>query len=721
MKMIFGPRQASYGPASRVRFAPLAVTLVALACLIQQPNPAQAAQATEAPPAPTARPAGLSGIPAELAAWRTTLVFAERGDWDRALAVGGQADSRELRDVLVWLMLSDSDRPTDFETLADFLEAHPDWPGLRDLQYRAESLIQDASSPARRLAYFAVHPPITSAGRLAYLGALKDVGRTDEMAAEAKRLWRSIELSRGDEERFLEDFGQSITQQDHIDRLDAMLWRGKEGAARHMFDRVPDGWRKLADARIRLHYRKAVVDKALNAIPSALRTDPGLIYERARWRRKGGMTGAAREMMIGAPGDEEFQRLWWNERSWHAREALNEGLYSDAYLIAASHNQTRGIGFATGEWMAGWLALRFLNRPEDALVHFTAMHGNVGTPISLSRGAYWAGRAAQELGDDPLAATWYRRAAEHATTFYGQLAAAKLGETAPPLELDSWPSPDRIREFRESELVRVATALLRIGHTDMAERFLFAVNGQIEAPDHAMLLADLAIQAGLPKVAVFTARRSARIGATLIDRGYPIADLPEGDGPDPALVHAIIRQESSFDRKAISRVGARGLMQLMPATAKMTAASIDLPYRLGGLLSDPDYNMTLGRTYLGQMLDRFDGSYVMAIASYNAGPHRVDQWVKRNGDPRDPAVDIIDWIEKIPFSETRNYVQRVLEAAQVYRTKLPAAQNTLQAAVRRADAGSARDVWCVFACGRALDGGTQIPTRLVDAEKETGG
>jgi soluble lytic murein transglycosylase len=313
---------------------------------------------------------------------------------------------------------------------------------------------------------------------------------------------------------------------------------------------------------------------------------------------------------------------------------------------------------------------------------------------------------------------WYGKAAEHGTTFYGQLAGARLGMDEPKLALDGWPTNDQVVAFQSLGPIRVAAELVRIGHKELAELFLFSVYRNMETETDAILLADMALKSDLPKVAVFTARRAARLGATLVERGYPVIELDPEIGPDIALVHAIIRQESSFDREAMSRVGARGLMQLMPATAKQTSASIDLPYRLGGLLTDGAYNISLGRAYLRQMLDRFDGSLVMAIASYNAGPQRVDQWIIRNGDPRDPKVDIVDWIELIPFSETRNYVQRVLEALQVYRSRLATDAQVVQAA--GPTAAKARDVWCVFKCGVLLDGGKKPAAIVVENEAKTG-
>lgn len=701
----------------RTLFAAAVKMACVTALLSQPPGPADAA---EPPVVPTLRPADLAGLPPkDLAAWRTILVFAEQGEWDRALAVTGQADNAELGAVLKWLALRDSGVPTDFETASMFLDAHPDWPGLRPIRARAETLMPEDLPAARKIDYFERHRPLSNDAILAHLHALKSAGRDDALAARVREVWSTIEFSKDAQRDFLKAFGSHLTEQDHVDRLDGMLWRGREGAARHMLDLVPSGWVKLADARLRLRYGKAGVDAAISAVPKSLVEHPGLIYERARWRRNKGLESAARDLLLGAPGDPDFQKRLWNERNLQIRNAIEDRNYTDAYLLAAGHNQLDGIGFATAEWLAGWVALRYLDRPEDAFRHFTVMHGNVGTPISLSRGAYWAGRAAEAMKDKAALTEWYRKAAEHGTTFYGQLAAARLGMEEPPLDLDGWPTKEQVVAFQNKGPIRAATELLRIGHRDLAERFLFAVYGDMSDGTDAILLADMALKSGLPKVAVFTARRAGRLGASLVERGYPVIDLDPKIGPELALVHAIIRQESSFDREAISRVGARGLMQLMPATAKATSASIDLPYRLGGLLADGDYNIALGRAYLRQMLDRFDGSLVMAIASYNAGPHRVDQWIIRNGDPRDPNVNIVDWIEQIPFSETRNYVQRVLEALQVYRSRLSSGARVIEAA--QSGAGKARDVWCVFKCGVLLDGGTKPATIVVENKAQPGG
>ncbi len=408
---------------------------------------------------------------------------------------------------------------------------------------------------------------------------------------------------------------------------------------------------------------------------------------------------AARDLLFEAPAKAEFETLWWRERSWHIREALDRGDMQDAYLLAASHIQRGGVAFADAEWLAGWVALRFLERPADALRHFRVLYENVSMPISRGRAAYWAGRAADAMGDDLEARQWYARGAEHSTTFYGQLASARLGATRVALPQTA-PIPDqRVEAFNQRDIVRATRALIRVDRRELAERFLRTLAFRAADEEESFLVAQLAAQSGFTSTAVYATRRATRSNAALVDIGYPLLDPVPEHAPEPALVHAIIRQESGFDREAVSRAGARGLMQLMPATAKETARSVGLEYDIGALLANPSYNVTLGRAYLAAMVERFGGHYVLAIAAYNAGPHRVNQWISRNGHPAAPDVDVIDWIEKIPFSETRNYVQRVLEGLHVYRDRLPepAARPTQQSWQPRA-------VWCVYSCGVLLDG-----------------
>jgi soluble lytic murein transglycosylase len=652
-------------------------------------------------PVPELRPAGISGLTRSDAAWRSVLSFAGDGDWARAAQVRGREADPVLDAVLTWQRLRDGSQPASFTAIEQFLDRHPDWPDEDALIKRGEAAMDDDLSLARRFAWFAKFPPRTTVGRLKYLSALDERGGATPLVAAVRDTWRQIEFGKRQERQFIADYGQHLREIDHIERLDEMLWRGKAGAARRTFKYVPEGWRKLADARLRLRFRQSGVDAAIKRIPEALRDDPGLHYERLRWRRKAGMRTAARELLFETPPSDEFYRLWWRERAYHIREALDDRDYDDAYLLAASHIQRRGGPYAEAEWLAGWIALRFLDRPADALRHFGQMHGNVSTPISSSRAAYWAGRAAEVLDDPSQAEDWYTRGAAFQTTFYGQLAAARIGQTRITLPAPAAPHAAAIEVFEADARVAAVRALIRLGMDRTARLFLRHLAVESDDLDRSALIAALSGEAGLTGTAVFTARRAALGRRILPDLGYPLLDDLPPDGPEPALVHAIIRQESSFERTAISRVGARGLMQLMPATAKQTARGLGLAYDLGGLIGDPAYNVRLGSAYLDQMVTRFDGTYVKAIAAYNAGPGRIARWVDLHGDPNDPDVDVIDWIERIPFRETRNYVQRVLEALHVYRHWLAGDHD--QAMVLALADAEPRKVWCVFSCGVLLD------------------
>ena len=654
------------------------------------------------PPIPTPRPTNvLANLPPGDAAWSTTLAFAESGDWTKAMAVRGRTPDPALSAVLEWLWLSDPKQPAGFERVRIFLADNPAWPNEDALVKRAEQALPAELSLRQRLDWFEDYPSKTTDGRILYLRTIEETGDRARLRAEVKRIWRNIELGRRAEATFLKRWGDLLSQKDHISRLDVMLWRGRAGAARLTLKRVPKDWRLLADARLRLRFSKAGVDAAIRRVPKRLLSDPGLHYERMRWRRRHGLATAARELLLEAPPAKEFLRRWWRERIWHIRKSIDNGDLNDAYLLAASHKQKSGTSFAEAEWLAGWIALRFMQKPETGLRHFGLLYAGVSTPISRARAAYWAGRAAEQLkrGDD--ARTWYGRAAAYVTTFYGQLAAARLGAEGPTLPQAPAPDIARLIEIKGHPLVRASEALIRVERRELAERFLRTLARRADQADHAAIIAEIAAANGFTGTAVYTARKAARKGLILTDRGYPfLSPLPDVP-PEPALVHAIIRQESSFDSGAISRVGARGLMQLMPATAKLTARKTGLKYVLGNLITEPGSNVALGRSYLAEMLARFDGNYILAIAAYNAGPRRVSQWLKRNGHPSDPSVDVVDWIERIPFSETRNYVQRVLEALHVYRSRL---SSTARVALRSTPGASdPQDVWCVYACGVLLD------------------
>jgi soluble lytic murein transglycosylase len=354
-----------------------------------------------------------------------------------------------------------------------------------------------------------------------------------------------------------------------------------------------------------------------------------------------------------------------------ARHALQEGNVSLAYRLAARHGMTDGTNFAEAEFLAGWISLRYLRDAKDAYGHFQRLYEAVSRPISLARGGYWAGRAAQELGYRELAASWYAGAAQHLTTYYGQLAAAQIGADGKAAVLeDPRPTAQEAAAFDQKELVRIVRGLADAEAADFAKPFVLKLSDLAKTPGEHALVAALSGEISRPDLSVAVARRASYAGVTLLSLGYPLVPMPVGGGVEGPLVLAMARQESGFDQNAVSSAGARGILQLMPETAKRVAKDLQIPFSQQRLLTDPEYNLTLGRAFLEDMLDHYGGSYVLAVAAYNAGPARVSQWVHDMGDPRAKEIDVIDWIEGIPFRETRTYVQRVLENLQVYRLRV---------------------------------------------------
>ncbi|MCH8197687.1 MAG: lytic transglycosylase domain-containing protein, partial [Proteobacteria bacterium] len=457
----------------------------------------------------------------------------------------------------------------------------------------------------------------------------------------------------------------------HAGRLDRLLWAGRTWEARRMLRRVDAGQRALAVARIRLRRFRGGVDWAIRQVPKALTENLGLVYERLRWRRRKGRDADARALLDSLPPALTRPEIWWRERVVLARRALRGGEVSAAYALASAHRQTRGKNFAEAEWLAGWISLRFLDDAEVALKHFSALHANVRYPISLARGAYWAGRAAEATGDGPLAQQWYAKAASHVTTFYGQLAASRLKGSA-PAAIPKEPAPDArtAQEFAERELVKATRLLGASANPKPMRRFILHLNKKAQTPEEHKLIAELAKSLNRPDLAVATAKRSLRSGVFLLTGAYPLSYLPTNrNGLEAELLLSLLRQESAFEVGAVSYAGARGLMQIMPATARRVARRLRLRYSKHRLLTDPEFNLAIGTAFLNGLLNDYRGSYVLALAAYNAGPSRVRRWIRNNGDPRDGEIDVIDWIELIPFNETRDYVQRVLENVQMYRVR----------------------------------------------------
>ena len=611
------------------------------------------------------------------------------------------------------LVETDTKAKTRFEHLQRFLDDNVErsgwFPKFSRIQENAEiSFARTNPSPEEVLEYLQRHPPLTGVGLELFGEALIGVGKRDEGVAHVRDAWRQHPYLKSRQKDFLKRYARLLTADDHAERLDMLLWDEKRGLAKAMLPLVSPQERALATARISLMARRGGVDAAIRAVPAELRDDPGLAYERIRWRRRKGRENEAIEFLLRQPPAQIHADKWWTERHLLARYAMRHGRYLEAYEIVRDHALTSGIGFADGEFLAGWLALRFLNNPQIAYRHFKTLQEGVTTPVSIARAAYWRGRAAEKMAD-ASPRTYWQQAASLPTTYYGQIAggavAAPVATSTPPKKEFVSRSRTAFRHPAESfirrantantttnanananantststntsnqELEDIVTLAHNTGNKKLGNEMLLHQAQQTESLDEFDALANIAARLNQKHIQLRIAKTAARKHLFLQKHLYPVDGFPhdalqqQDRLVEPALLLAIARQESEFDPFAVSPSGALGMMQLLPNTARHTAANANIPYDKGNLTRNPLYNVRIGEEYIHEMVKRFDGSYVLAIASYNAGPTRVTRWIKSSlCDPRKPECDTIDWIERIPIEETRNYVQRVMENLQNYR------------------------------------------------------
>ena len=602
--------------------------------------------------------------------YREAFQAAHAGKWALAGEVVDKGHDRLLAKALWWLNLSRDGSGASFNDFAEFLTANPDWPGQRALRQHAEESMVGVSDRTL-VQWFERFPPVTPAGKFKQADLWIAAGREQEGLARIRETWIRSDFTAFEEKTILQRYHGVLRPSDTVERLDRLIWDGQIEAARRMMARVDPDHRALADARIRLAAMEPGIERLVARVPAALQNDPGLLFERMRWRTRKEHYDDAIALLEHPPHDLVRPLAWAGERQVLARHALAVGDVSLAYRLAAHHGLTSGTSFAELEFFAGWVALRFLREPDVAYNHFVRLYDQVKLPVSVARGAYWAGRAADAMGFHQLAGAWYSTAALQVTTYYGQLAATTLGEPDIARGIaEPKPTATEIAAFDRRELVRVMREMVEVGAKEYIGPFAARVSETATGPADHVLLAHLVVKLDRPDLAIAVAKKASYAGVTLLDEGYPITQLPPGGAVERPLVLAMTRQESAFDHEAVSSAGARGMMQLMPATASHIAKALHMPFSESRLLTDPHYNILIGRHYLDGLLGDFSGSYVLAIAAYNAGPSRVRQWIRDYGDPRAKNTDVIDWVESIPLSETRNYVQRVLENLQMYRLRL---------------------------------------------------
>jgi len=603
---------------------------------------------------------------------RAALDAVRAQDWDAARAAQARIGDPAGRDVVSWSLLRA--RQGSFEQAQDFLARNGDWPGLPLLRARVEAAIAPDANPDQVLRYFAPRPPSTAQGALRFSEALTRLGERDAARAVLIRHWRNEPMDAEDHALFIMEHGATLAGHHQV-RLDNMVWAGAQEAGALMLPLVPEPQAALARARLALRADRNGVDGLINAVPTSLRDDPGLVYERFRWRLRKGRLDAAMDLLFEASRSADTlgrPEVWAQHRERLARRLMQDGRDRDAYRVASEHRMTDVSEVAMAEWLAGYIALRKLNDAPRAVQHFERFTAAVGTPISFGRGGYWLGRAQEAAVNLEAAAQAYAFGARFQTSFYGQLAAERAGLAPDPLLTGQEAFADyRSAPFVDSSVLRAALVLRDAGQDVLAERFFTHLTESLPRREVGQLI-ELVLELEEPHIAIMIGKRAAQAGVEL-HRGY-YAVLPKLVAMDglvaPELSLSIARRESEFDPVVVSPAGARGLMQLMPGTAKEMAQDLGETHSLDRLLTDPVYNARLGTAYLAELQREFGANVVLVSAAYNAGPTRARRWVEELGHPGDPSVDVVDWIEHVPFTETRNYIMRVSESLAIYRARL---------------------------------------------------
>ncbi|WP_292023911.1 lytic transglycosylase domain-containing protein [Maritimibacter sp. UBA3975] len=608
---------------------------------------------------------------AEVNALKKGLELMRDGKWDEALEAAG--DPGDLpRDIIQWNRLRAGEGT--FEESLAFLERHPDWPGEDLLRERTERNIPSDALLADVLRFFQGHTPETGTGAIRYARALWESGAQDAAMAEARRAWTEMSLASSEEDQFMHDWPKTLADY-HWERMDSLLWAGRTSQAERHMARVTTDQQILARARIGLRETEAGVDDMIAKVPEALADDPGLAYERMLWRLRKGRIDDAIEMVLDrSDSAEDLGRplMWGDERRRFAREKMREGEAQVAYDIAANHFIDEAVwDREDNEWIAGFVALRMLDDPEAAVTHFRNFRATVDTPISQGRAGYWEGRALEAADRTAEAEAAYAFGAQHQTAFYGLLAAEKAGVPMDPKLAGTEAFPDfETASFWGTPIMEAARLTAALDEYYLTQRFVVHLSERLDRTETGQL-ADWAESVDLPYVMLKIAKHSVNFDKVLERAYFPTPDIGKGHPEVPrALEMAISRRESEFNHTVRSHAGALGLMQLMPGTARDMASRLGIDYEQSRLTTDMEYNARLGSEYLAWLKERFGNNPVLISVAYNAGLGRAYRWSEERGDPRDPDVDVIDWIEMIPFEETQNYVMRVTETLPIYEARL---------------------------------------------------
>jgi soluble lytic murein transglycosylase len=600
----------------------------------------------------------------------------KKSKWSTSLQIAKKAKDKSIYNFIQWRHLLTKGNQASFYDYKVFIDQNSQYPRIGRLKYLAEHKLSTAKvSPKKIINWFGADEPLSGYGKMILGESFVLTGDKTRGTKLIKDGWITADLSKSELRFYRKKFKKYLNADDYIKRADYLAWNSKQWDLKRLLRYLPKDYELLYTARHILMTRGYGVDQAIKNVPEKLKNDAGLNYDRLKWRRKRGRVDSSLEILLKIKNNKEYlvkPEKWWKEREIISRSLIYKKNYEIAYKVSSNHGMTEGSDFAAAEWLSGWIALSFLKDPLIAKDHFQNFYDNVGYPISTARGAYWLGRTYKKLNNSEFSTKWFKEAANYLTTYYGQLAFLELDQNNKfELSKDFKVEKEYREFFFKKEIVKIIYLLDELDEDKYTKHMLrHLANDSIQ--DGSEVLAaelatnierfDFAIQ--ISKIASYEKRFHNKYN-------YPIISTPKYINgrkiPESAFILSIIRQESEFDLSANSHAGAKGLMQLMPYTAKLVAKQAKLPYSKSRLTTDPEYNINLGSHYIAGLILEYDGAYPFAIAAYNAGPKRVRYWKKINKNPQKKQVDYVDWIELIKFKETRNYVQRVLENYNVYR------------------------------------------------------
>ena len=600
----------------------------------------------------------------------------KQSKWPNALKTAKKAKDKSIYNFIQWRHLLTKGNKASYYDYKTFIDNNEDYPRIGRVKYLAEhKLSTDTISPKKIIDWFGPSEPLSGFGKMILGESFILTGNMQKGTSLIKEGWVTAELSKSELRFYRKKFKKYLDADDYVKRADYLAWNNKYWDLKRLLRYLPKDYELLYTARQLLMSKSYGVDNAISKVPSKFKNDAGLNYDRLKWRRKRGRVDSSLEILLNIKNTKDYlvrPDKWWIEREIISRSLIYKKKYELAYKVASKHALTEGPELAAAEWMSGWIALSFLDDPLLAKDHFENFYNNVGYPISVSRGAYWLAKTYQKLGKQDLAKEWFEKAANYLTTYYGQLAFMEINPNKTfELSKDMEVKKDYREYFFKKELVKIIYLLDELNEDKYTKHILRHLANDDINNGSEILAAELATNIDRFDFAIQIAKIASYEKRFHNKFNYPIISTPNYINgrkiPDTAFILSIIRQESEFDLSANSHAGAKGLMQLMPYTAKLVAKQANLPYSKSRLTKDAEYNINLGSHYIAGLILEYDGAYPFAIAAYNAGPKRVRYWKKINKNPQKKQINYVDWIELIKFKETRNYVQRVLENYNVYR------------------------------------------------------